>query len=165
MKTFEKALQSVTEKMAWGAELAIVSCMVFVVSDIVKRTLGFGLIPGVPEVVELMGAIILSMGIGYLTFVRGHVAVDVLVMRLRPRVRAIFDIVTSAIGLGMVVLLTRAVFQFAIYNQSAGWVTGSLGIPRAPFQYVVAVSLALTCVVLIRDIIKAAITARTGGRV
>jgi TRAP-type C4-dicarboxylate transport system permease small subunit len=163
VNTFEKVLQSVTEKAAWVAQFAIVSCMAFVVFDIVKRSLGFGLVLGVPEVVELISAIILSMGIGYLTFVRGHVAVDVLVMRFRPRVQAIFEIVISAISLGIAVLLTWGMLQFAMYNQSAGWVTGALLIPRAPFQYVVTAALVLTCVVLIRDLVKAVIMVRTGG--
>ena len=163
MKTFEKVLQSVTEKIAWVAQVAIVSCMVLVVSDIVKRSLGFGLIPGVPEMVELISAVILSMGIGYLTFVRGHVAVDVLTMRLRPRPRAITEVVTSAIALGITVLLTWGMVKFGILNQSQGWVTGHLQVPRAPFAYLIATSLALTCVVLIRDLVSAAIKVRTGG--
>lgn len=163
MNTFEKVLGSVTDKLAWVAQWAMVGCMAFVVTDIIKRSLGFGLIPGVPEVVELISAVILSMGISYLTFVRGHVAVDILTMRLRPRVQAIFEIVTSAIALGITTLASWGMFKFAIYNQSAGWVTGSLLIPRHPFCYLVAGSLALTCVVLIRDLVSAAIKVRTGG--
>ncbi|MGQ9546915.1 MAG: TRAP transporter small permease [Dehalococcoidia bacterium] len=163
MNTFEKVLGFVTDKMAWVAQWAMVGCMAFVVTDIIKRSLGFGLIPGVPEVVELISAVILSMGISYLTFVRGHVAVDILTMRLRPRVQNVFELVTSVIALGITVLVAWGFFKFAMYNQSAGWVTGSLQIPRHPFCYLVAVSLALTCVVLIRDLLSAAIKVRTGG--
>jgi TRAP-type C4-dicarboxylate transport system permease small subunit len=163
VNTFEKVLQFVTEKIAWVAQLAMVACMVLVVSDIVKRSLGFGIIPGVPEVVELISAVILSMGIGYLTFVRGHVWVDVLTMRFRPRGQVIFDLVASAISLGIAILLAWGLFKLAMYNQAAGWVTGALLIPRYPFVYTVAVSLALTCVVLIRDVVKAVIMLRKGG--
>jgi TRAP-type C4-dicarboxylate transport system permease small subunit len=163
VNTFEKVLGAVTEKMSWGARAAIVACVGLVVIDIIKRSLGFDIIPGVPEVVELIAAIILSMGIGYLTFVKGHVAVDVLVMRFRPRVQDIFEIVTSAISLGITILLTWGAFKFAMYNHSFGWITGYLRIPRAPFCYLVAVALALTCVVLIRDMVKAVIKTRTGG--
>ena len=163
MKTFEKVLRFTTERISLIAQFAIVACVGLVVADIIKRSLGFGLIPGVPEIVELIAAVILSMGIGYLTFVRGHVAVDVLTMRLRPRVQAILELVTSAIALGFTVLLAWGMFKFGIFNQGLGWMTGSLKIPRHPFCYLIAVSLSLTCVVLIRDMVSAAIKIRTGG--
>jgi len=163
MKTFEKVLGSVTEIMARVAQVAIAVCVVYVVSDIVKRSSVGIPFPGVVETVELIAAVILSMGIGYLTFVRGHVAVDVLVMRLRPRRQAIFDLVNGAISLGFTILLTRALIRFGILNQMNSWVTGSLGIPRHPFIYTVGAALALTCVVLIRDMVKAVIILKRGG--
>jgi hypothetical protein len=51
----------------------------------------------------------------------------------------------------------------ATRNLRYGWVTGVLEIPRAPFMYLIAVSLALTCVVLVRDLIKAVMVIRKGG--
>ena len=163
MKTLNKVLGVVTENMARVAQLAVVVCMVYVVADVTRRgAVGTGF-PGVVEVVELMGAVILSMGIGYLTFVRGHVAVDVLVMRLPPRRQAIFDLVNGAISLYFAVLLTRAMIKYGILNETSRWVTGVLAIPRHPFIYTVAAALALTCVVLIRDMVKAVIMLKTGG--
>jgi hypothetical protein len=38
-----------------------------------------------------------------------------------------------------------------------------LAIPRAPFMFLIAVSLALACLVLIRDVIKAVMVIRKGG--
>lgn len=163
MNTFDKVLRHVTEKMSWGAMAAIVVVVGLVVSDIIKRSLGFAMIRGVPETVELIAAVILSMGIAYLTFVRGHVAVGLLVDRFRPRVQAVFVLVTSVIALAFAIFLTRGLFEFAMYNQRVGWVTGYLEIPRHPFIYLTAGSMALTCVVLIRDLLKAVISLRKGG--
>jgi TRAP-type C4-dicarboxylate transport system permease small subunit len=163
MKTFEKVLQSVTEKMAMVAMVAIVACVALVVGDIFKRTATAISIPGVPEIVELISAVILSMGIAYLTFVRGHVSVGVIVERFRPRTQAIFDIITYAIASAFAILLTWGAFEFGLFNQRAGWVTGHLKIPLAPFVYLIGVALALTSVVLIKEVVKAVITARKGG--
>jgi len=138
-------------------------CVVFTMSEVLKREITGIPITGHFEVVELISAVILSMGIGYLTFVRGHVAVDVLVMRFRPRRQAIFDLVNSVISLSFTILLTWSIVALAIMFQETGAVTGILGIPLHPFVYVMTAALAITCVVLIRDMVKAVIMVRTGG--
>jgi TRAP-type C4-dicarboxylate transport system permease small subunit len=163
MNAFEKVLGSVAEKMAWIAMLAIVACMALVVTDVIRYQVVHKPIPGTHEVVELIASVILSMGIGYLSFVRGHVAVGILVDRFQPRVQAAFDLVTGVIALGFTIWLTVGVVEMAIRNFRYGWVTGVLEIPRAPFMFLIAVSLALTCMVLVRDVIKAVMVIRKGG--
>jgi hypothetical protein len=51
----------------------------------------------------------------------------------------------------------------AVRNYNYGWVTGVLEIPRYPFMFLIAVSLALTCMVLFRDLIQAVMAIRKGG--
>jgi TRAP-type C4-dicarboxylate transport system permease small subunit len=163
VNTFEKVLQSLTDKFARIAMGAMVVCMVLVVSDVVKGKITGIPIPGTFETVELIAAVVMSMGISYLTFVRGHVWVGVIVDRFRPRTQAIFDIVNGAISLGITILLTRSMFLLASYSHIAGGQTQTLKIPLYPFIYVIAASLTVTCVVLIRDVVKAAITAKKRG--
>ena len=163
MNAFEKVLGVIAEKMAWIAMLAIVACMALVVTDVIRYQAIHKPIPGTHEVVELIASVILSMGIGYLTFVRGHVAVGILVDRFQPRVQAVFDLMTGLIALGFTIWLTEGVVDMAIRNFRYGWVTGVLEIPRAPFMFLIAVSLALTSVVLFRDVIKAVVAIRKGG--
>lgn len=164
MKTFEKVLQSTTEKMARVAQVAIVACMGLVVVEVIKRAVVVGGIRGSSEIVELLAAVILSMGIGYLTFVKGHVAVGLIVDRFRPRVQAVFAIVISAISLGFTIWLTQAMANFSLSKLRDGLETGTLQIPLYPFCFVITVALALTCVVLIRDVLKAVIMLRRGGK-
>ncbi|MFX1555541.1 MAG: TRAP transporter small permease subunit [Promethearchaeota archaeon] len=165
MKRFEKMMRSITDKAAYGGMVAVVACVGLVVADIVKRSIGFGLIPGVIEVVEFISALILSLGIGYLTFVKGHVAVGILVDRFRPRTQAVFDIINYTISFVITGLLTWAMFTFARYTQRAGYITSVLTIPFHPFVYIVAGSLALTCVVLAKDLAKSVITVIKGREV
>ncbi len=163
MKTFEKVLGSVVEKMSWIAMVAIVLCMALVVSDVAKRVIIGIPVRGTFELVELIAGVILCMGIGYVTFVRGHVAVGILVDRFQPRVQAIFTLVTSIIALGSSLWLTRAMVRMALRNMERGEITGVLKIPTYPFNFVMALALSVMCVVLVRDLIKAVIIIRTGG--
>lgn len=164
MNAFEKVLGFIAEKMAWIAMFAIVACMALVVTDVIRYQAVHEPLPGTHEVVELIAAVILSMGIGYLTFVKGHVAVGILVDRYPPRVQAVFDLLTGVIALGFTIWLTQGMLEMGIRNFRYGWVTGVLAIPRAPFMLLIAVSIALACVVLVRDVIKAVMVIRKGGR-
>ena len=91
VKRFENVLRSITEKVAYAAMVALVGCTGLVVAHVVRRAFGLGLIPATNEVVTLLAGCILSLGIPYLTFVKGHVAVGILVDRLAPRKQAGFD--------------------------------------------------------------------------
>lgn len=163
MDAFEKVLRFVTEKMAWVSMFAILACVALVMTDVVRYGVTGEPIPGAHEMVELIASVILSMGIGYLTFVRGHVAVGILVDTFRPRVQAVYDLVGGVVSLGFTIWLTAGLYEMAMRNFSYGWVTGVLEIPRAPFMFLIALSLALTCVVLVRDVIRAVMVIRKGG--
>ncbi|PKN28733.1 MAG: hypothetical protein CVU64_11800 [Deltaproteobacteria bacterium HGW-Deltaproteobacteria-21] len=163
MNAFDKYLRIITEKMAWVAMFAIVVCMALVVTDVIRYQAIGEPVPGTHEVVELIASVILSMGIGYLTFVRGHVSVGIVVDLFRPRVQAVFDLVTGVIALGFTIWLTFGMVEMAIRNFNYGWVTGVLEVPRHPFMFLIALSLALACVVLVRDLIRAVMVIRNGG--
>ena len=162
MNAFEKFLRIITEKMAWVAMFAIVVCMALVVTDVIRYQAIGEPVPGTHEVVELIASVILSMGIGYLTFVRGHVSVGILVDRFRPRTQAFFDLVNSIIALTFTAWLTVGVFVMGMRNLSYGWVTGVLQIPRAPFMFLIGATLVLTCLVLVMYGIRAVIELRKG---
>ena len=163
MSKFEKALGFVTERVALGAMAAVVVCVGLVVAHVIKRGIGTGLITGTNEVVTLLAGLILSLGIPYLTFVKGHVAVGILVDRLAPRKQAAFDVVTYGISLAITMLIAWAMVGLGMKNQQSGWHSGVLAIPLFYFNYTIAASLALTCVVLAKDLAKAVVTVVKGS--
>jgi len=161
---FEKLVGSVTGKVAYVAIVALVVCVGLVVANVVKRSLGLGLISGTNELVTLLAACILGLGIPYLTSVKGHVAVGILVDRLAPRKQAVFDVVTYAISIAIGILITWALVELGQYNQASGWHTGVLRVPFYYFVYMLAGSLALTCVVLIKDLARVVINVVKGSK-
>ena len=162
MNAFEKAVQFTTEKMAWVSMVAVVGCVALVMTDVIRYNLMHEPIPGAHELVELIASVIMSTSIAYVTFVKGHVSVDILVDRFRPRTQAFFDLVNSIIALTFTAWLTVGVFIMAMRNLSYGWVTGVLQIPRAPFMFLIGATLGLTCLVLVMYAIKAVIELRKG---
>ena len=162
MNAFEKAVQFTTEKMAWVSMVAVVGCVALVMTDVIRYNLMHEPVPGTHELVELIASVIMSTSIAYVTFVKGHVSVDILVDRFRPRTQAFFDLVNSIIALTFTAWLTVGVFIMAMRNLSYGWVTGVLQIPRAPFMFLIGATLGLTCLVLVMYAIKAVIELRKG---
>jgi len=162
MNAFEKVVQFFTEKMAWVSMVAVVGCVALVMTDVIMYNLIHEPIPGTHELVELIASVIMSTSIAYVTFVKGHVSVDILVDRFRPRTQAFFDLVNSIIALTFTAWLTVGVLMMAMRNLRYGWVTGVLQIPRAPFMFLIGASLGLTCLVLVMYAIRAVIELRKG---
>lgn len=163
MNAFDKVLGFITEKMAWVAMVAILVCTALVVSDVVRYNLFNKPIPGTHELVELIAAVIMSMSVAFVTHVKGHVAVGILVDVLRPRTQAIFELFNSIIALFFMIWLTVGVFEMALRNLSYGWVTGVLEIPRAPFMFLIGLAMGMSSLVNVRDAIRAVIVLRKGG--
>jgi TRAP-type C4-dicarboxylate transport system permease small subunit len=162
MNAFEKAVKFITEKMAWVSMVAVVGCVALVMTDVIRYTLIHEPVPGAHELVELIASVILSTSIAYVTFVKGHVSVDLLVDRFQPRTQVFFDLVNSIIALAFTAWLTVGVFIMAMRNHRYGWVTGVLEIPRAPFMFLIGTALGLTCLVLVMYAIRAVIELRKG---
>jgi TRAP-type C4-dicarboxylate transport system permease small subunit len=162
MNAFERVVRFITEKMAWISMIAVVGCVALVMTDVIRYNLIHEPVPGAHELVELIASVILSTSIAYVTFVKGHVSVDILVDRFRPGTQAFFDLVNSIISLAFTAWLTVGVFVMAMRNHRYGWVTGVLQIPRAPFMFLIGAALGLTCLVLVMYAIKAVIVLRKG---
>lgn len=158
MNTFEKWVRLITEKVSYAAMVALLGCIGLVVAHVVRRAFGLGLFTATNELVTLLAGCILSLGIPYLTLVKGHVAVGILVDRLAPRKQAGFDVVVYAISVAITILATWAMVKLGLRIREWGWNSGVLEIPLFYFNYMIAGSLALTCVVLIKDLGKAIIT-------
>ncbi len=162
MNAFERVVKFTTEKMAWISMVAIVGCVALVMADVIRYNFIHEPIPGTHELVELIASVILSTSIAFVTFVKGHVSVDILVDRFRPRTQAFYDLVNSIISLAFTAWLTVGVFIMAMRNHRYGWVTGVLQIPRAPFMFLIGAALGLTCLVLVMYAIRAVIELRKG---
>ena len=165
MNTFEKWVRIITEKVSYAAMVALVGCTGLVVAHVIRRAVTTSLITGTNEVVTLLAGCILSLGIPYLTFVKGHVAVGILVDRLAPRKQAGFDVVVYAISLALTIFATWAMVRLGLRIREWGWNSGVLEIPLFYFNYMMAGSLALTAVVLAKDLAKAVITIVKKGEV
>ncbi|MFC1861445.1 TRAP transporter large permease subunit [Chloroflexota bacterium] len=135
--------------------IGILAVMMFLTAvDVSLRYVFNRPIPGSMELTELMMAVLVAFGLGYTQIHKGHVAVDLVISRFRPRVQAVINTITCLFGLGIFSLITWRTILYA-GNQRLDELTSSvLLIPLHPFIYVVAFGSAILCLVFIYNLFE-----------
>ena len=108
MKRFLAVLDKTMEGMTFAAGLMLVFIMLAVCSDVILRTFFKVPLMWVTEVTECLLLYITFLASAWLLRDEGHVRVDILLNRFRPRTIAFLGIVSSVIG--VVVSLVLLVF-------------------------------------------------------
>jgi len=113
----------------------LVIMMIIVTGNSLGRAIFRTPISGTIEIAGLAGAILVSAAVGFTARERGNVAVDALVSRLKPRVRAAFDAVTFLLSLAGVCFLIYAVILDGLKSMRLDDVTMTMSFPVAPFKF------------------------------
>jgi TRAP-type C4-dicarboxylate transport system permease small subunit len=137
----------------WVASAAVAFIMFLTVADVIGRLFGRP-VPGTFELVGFVGAVIISFALPYTSVRNGHIAVDVLMMRMPWLVRVIVYAVNAFVSM---VLFGIIAWQSVIYANSlmaSGEVSPTLQMPVYPFIYGVAVGCGMLCVVLFIEFLR-----------
>ncbi len=162
LKIFERYVQAFVWRTAQVAQVALFLAMAIIMANVILR-IPWKPVPGTVEIVELFGAVLLALGVAYTGIMKGHIMVGVLVDRFKPRVQAVVDIFVSIVSLIFTYLLAREIYNFATSSMQRGYTTGYLYIPIAPAIYLVAFGFVMLALVLLLDLIKAAIIVLKGS--
>lgn len=104
---------------------------------------------GINEIVQLSAVALAMMALPYTTFVRGHVRADIFDRPLGRWGRFAGDLVTRALSMLTLWVLTGRAWDKALDAYEFGDETNMLGLPIWPVYGFVAVAIALTLVVLL----------------
>ncbi len=141
--------------------LAVMMLMTFF--DVIGRYFLNQPIVGTVDMTELYMGLIVFLGIGATTLKRGHISVDIVVSRLRPRARLLSDLFAQAVcavlaGLICWQLWVVAQDTFANHIVTRVWET-----PVYPVAYAMAAASVLMVVALLLQVVQT-LVALTGGR-
>ena len=95
---FVNLSERVTLWLARAGSVGLAVMMFLTLFDVIGRAFDHP-ISGSVEVTELIMGIMIYLGVGYTTFLRGHIRVDILIINFRPRIQAILDFITGIVGL------------------------------------------------------------------
>jgi TRAP-type C4-dicarboxylate transport system permease small subunit len=137
------------------AGVTLAAMMLFSVSDMVMR--GFGrTVAGSYEVIGWLSACAMALALGSVQQHRGHVAMELLVVRLGPRLRAALDALMSLLALLLFATLTWYLALYGRGLQETGSLSETLRVVVYPWVYVVAAGCVGLVTALLVDFLRAA---------
>lgn len=164
METLEKVVETLTRWTAYLGQVALAAVMIVIVANIILRT-WWRPLPGTVELVEILGAVILSLGVAYCATNRNHIAVGVLVDKLSPRKEGLVECTTSLLSLVFILLLAWESTGYGTRMMARNYTTGHLLIPLYPFIYLMALGFFMLAAVLLRDFLQGIKTYIKGSEV
>jgi TRAP-type C4-dicarboxylate transport system permease small subunit len=135
------------------AGVTLTLLMGLTVLDVILRVLGRPIV-GIFELVALFGAVAIGFSIPFTSWVRGHIFVDSLVMKLSRRTRKGVHLFTRALGMGLFALAGWNLLKMGNDLLRSGEVSPTLHIPFYPVVYGIGAICLLQSLVLFSDMIK-----------
>ena len=148
-----KLINTLSRIMNVAASAVLAAMMLLTVSDVVLRYFLRKPILGATEITEGMMACLAFLALAWCAAENGHLKVDLLVSRFSTRVQALVDSLTSAVGLGVVAVLTWRSLLEGMAIQKLNIVSSLVRIPAYPFYYVIALGSAMLGLVILTQLI------------
>ena len=127
--------------------------MLLTVADVILRYLGRP-ITGTYELVAFSGAVVIGFGLPYTSWVRGHVYMEFLIVKISKRSRKIVNIFTRLISIGIFAVAGYNLFIVGMDLYNTGEVSPTLNFPFYPVAYGLSVCCFMLCIMLLCDIVK-----------
>lgn len=153
--------ERVTLWLARAGSVGLAIMMFLTLADVIGRTFNHP-ISGTVEVTELIMGMMIYLGIGYTTFYRGHIRVDILLTILPARVQAFLDLLTGTIGLVFMGVISWRLFLNAQSRVSNGDLTQIWEFPVWPAAYIMAFASVLMVTSLLLHLVLTARSVTTG---
>lgn len=119
-----------------SAGLAVM--MFLTLFDVIGRAFGHPLSIAV-EATELIMGMMIYLGIGYTTFIKGHIRVDILISNMSARMQAVLDFITGSVGLLITVLISWRLWIQAISRYDNNDLTQIAEVSVWPYAIVMAI--------------------------
>jgi TRAP-type C4-dicarboxylate transport system permease small subunit len=149
-----KVTTSLSRGLNIAATVVLALMMMMSVADVLLRHTLKWAIPDSQELVEFMMICVAFWAMAWCAVKKGHVAVDLLVLRFSPRTRAIFDSFTYFFAFFFCAVVSWRVFLEAPIVMDFGSASLLLQVPTYPFYFALALGLAVLCLVILIQFIQ-----------
>jgi TRAP-type C4-dicarboxylate transport system permease small subunit len=138
--------------------MMIISCV-----NMVLRLLGAPMSAAF-EIVGWLGALTVSLPLGYTQLKKSHIAVDIVSKKFPPRVRKTAVGVSLVLSIGFFFVAAWKVAEYANTLRVAGELSETLRVAFYPFTYGVSAGCALITFCLVVDFLDLVASPREGGK-
>lgn len=153
MVVLEKISNYLNWALLWIGGLFLLAMIAITGANIVVRLFGLP-IRGTFELMGYFGAVVTAFALGYTQIKRGHIAVDIIVLKFSEKTQRILQAVNHLICMVFFFIVTRQVYKYATTLRETGEVTETLQIIYYPFTYAVALGCLLLAFTFFVDFLK-----------
>jgi TRAP-type C4-dicarboxylate transport system permease small subunit len=151
-----RGIDSSTKSVDYVARGAIMAVMVLTCVNIITRLFGQPIL-GAQEISGALMAMTLAFALPYSVAKKIHVDLELLVSRLPARVQAVMDVFVAILNLCLFLLITWQCWKYASKLANVHALYATLRMPIYPFVYMVFFGFALSCLVLLFDVVKSVV--------
>ena len=154
IKTIFKKIGFLSTVLGQAGGFILLCMMLLTVCDVIGRYIFNSPITGGYEVTETMMVTVVFFFIAFTQAEKGHIAVDLVVIRLPDKIRVLIEVITH--------LLSLCIFLLIVWMNIRRWLelmarnehTPIIHLPVSPFVLIVAFGSLVFSIELIRDVIK-----------
>jgi TRAP-type C4-dicarboxylate transport system permease small subunit len=147
---FARKVRSLADFLNLVAGWCLVGMTALTCADVILRCFRHPIL-GTYEIVGFLGAAVAAFAMAHTTMRRGHVAVEVLVSKLSPRVQVIIYLITHTLSIILFIMIAYECARFGNDLHATGEVSLTLQIPFYPVLYGIAFASVVVCLVLVVD--------------
>lgn len=131
--------------------LFLMACVTF--ADVLLRYIFSRPLTGTTEVTELMLVMVVYLGIAHTHYKKGHVAVDVIIDRLRPKARLVMDTIITVFSVGVFFILAwQSSREFLWVLETGAQHSHYLYTPKVPSMVAMFFGCTMVSLLLLRDL-------------
>ncbi len=149
----DRASRILNEGLAWAAAALLGAMMLFSVADMVMR--GFGVtVAGSYEVIGWLSAAAMALALGTVQRHKGHVAMELVVVKLGWRSRAFTEALMALVSLALFAIVAFYVMRYGRVLHETGSLSETLRVIVYPWVYVVGLGCAGLTLALLVDFLR-----------
>ncbi|MFC1862703.1 TRAP transporter small permease [Thermodesulfobacteriota bacterium] len=146
-----KAIHFLSKVTGYVATVVLGLMMLLTVADVFLRYFFNSPITGTTEMTELMLVVVVFPAFAWCAIQGRHVKVDLIVALFPPRIQVFIDSFTLLATLGIYIVITWQSFFEAMETHTA---TSLIGLPHAPFYWIMAFGFVLFCLSILSLVIE-----------
>ena len=147
MKTYEKIVRFLAAGTFYVTMIGLSAIAGLTFLDVCLRYILNRPILGGYDITRVMLVVTVACAFGYTQLRRGNMAIDLLLLKLSRRQRAMVDSVYDAIALCFFSLITWQAFRHGNALRMTGDATETVLIPFYPFVYIIAFNMGVVCLI------------------
>lgn len=153
MNIFWKIIDWIQDRLKMLGAACLVGMMFLTCIDVIGRLMGHPIFGSV-ELVGFMATLAVAMALPYTHQAKGHIGVEMLWQAFSEKTRAIVDLCTGFLSLGLFILVAWRMTLYAHTIQKSGEVSMNLELPEYFIVYAVAFCFVIFTLIILQNILK-----------